>query len=137
MAEIQRVYCDLARSDNINGKEEKMKELKDNYAKALNEAQPERPTKILFVGNPGVGKSTILNGHARELIFKAGVSFGGGLTFQLDQKTIKHITYMDTPGLADVKLRKQAAEAITQALRMGGHFKIFFVVTLEAARLRP
>merc|ERR1712226_530021 len=34
-------------------------------------------------------------------------------------------------------LRKQAAAAITEALQKGGVFKIFFVVTLEAGRVKP
>lgn len=44
---------------------------------------------------------------------------------------------MDTPGLADIKLRKQAAKAITEALKRDGNYQIFFVLTLEAGRIRP
>lgn len=44
---------------------------------------------------------------------------------------------MDTPGLADIKLRKQAAKAITEALKRDGNYQIFFVITLEAGRIRP
>ena len=44
---------------------------------------------------------------------------------------------MDTPGLSDIKLRKQAAEAITTALKQGGTYQVFFVITLEAGRVRP
>ena len=45
--------------------------------------------------------------------------------------------YLDTPGLADIKLRQAAASAITEALRRNGSYQIFFVVTLSAGRLRP
>ena len=40
---------------------------------------------------------------------------------------------MDTPGLADTKLRKAAGEAIYSALTASprANFKIFFVITLE------
>ena len=44
---------------------------------------------------------------------------------------------MDTPGLCDVEKRKQAAEAITKALKQEGIYKVFFVLTLDHGRLRP
>ena len=60
------------------------------------------------------------------------------MTFQLDIKKHKDgITYLDTPGLADIKLRQQAAEAITKALKQDGIYQVFFVITLEAGRVRP
>ena len=60
------------------------------------------------------------------------------MTFQLDMKKHKDgITYLDTPGLADIKLRQQAAEAITKALKQDGTYQVFFVITLEAGRVRP
>ena len=47
------------------------------------------------------------------------------------------IKYLDTPGLSDIKLRKQAAEAITTALKQGGTYQVFFVISLESGRVRP
>lgn len=55
----------------------------------------------------------------------------------LDKKIKDGIMYLDTPGLADIKMRADAARAITEALRQNGRFQIFFVVTLSAGRLRP
>ena len=47
----------------------------------------------------------------------------------------------DTPGLADLTMAKQAAEAITSALQDGArekrNVKIFFVVTETNGRVRP
>ena len=91
----------------------------------------------LFIGNPGVGKSTLVNCLAQKILFKNGVSIGGGLTYQMEKRDNDGIVYMDIPGLADIKLRKAAAEAITKALRQNGIYQIFFVVTLEAGRVRP
>ena len=90
----------------------------------------------LFIGNLGVGKSTLINCLAEKVLFKNGVSIGGGMTYQLEEKKHNGITFMDTPGLADIKLRKAAAQAITKALKKNGTYQIFFVVTLEAGRVR-
>ena len=59
------------------------------------------------------------------------------MTFELDIKKHNGIKYLDTPGLSDIKLRKQAAAAITEALKQGGTYQVFFVITLEAGRIRP
>ena len=91
----------------------------------------------IFIGNPGVGKSTLANCIAKTALFKSGVNFGKGMTYQLDEKTHNGIKYLDTPGLADIKMRKEAAKAITDGLKKDGLYQIFFVVTLEAGRLRP
>ena len=47
------------------------------------------------------------------------------------------MVYLDTPGLADIKMRQVAAGAITKALKQNGQYQIFFVVVLSAGRLRP
>lgn len=95
-----------------------------------------RPDYRLFIGNPGTGKSTLTNCIARSLLFKSGLGFGSGITFQFDKKKCDGVTYLDTPGLADITLRKQAAAAITKALKQNGTYQVFFVITLEAGRLR-
>ena len=37
------------------------------------------PVKVIAVGNPGSGKSTVLNSLAGEFLFESGVSIGSGL----------------------------------------------------------
>ena len=91
----------------------------------------------LLIGNPGVGKSTLANCMAKTVLFKSGLNFGEGITYKLDEEKHNGVTYLDTPGLADIKLRKKAAIAITEGLRRNGTYQIFFVITLEGGRLRP
>lgn len=92
----------------------------------------------LLIGNPGVGKSTLINGLAGKVVSPSGVSFGSGLTtcLQLYETEPGH-WYGDTPGLDDLNLRRTAAEVITDALKKGGKYKLLFVVTEEEGRVRP
>lgn len=100
-------------------------------------ATPAGGFNYIFVGNPGVGKSTILNGMMKSMKFKSGTNIAEGLTFKLQIERVGPDTYMDTPGLSCIKMRKQAAVAIKEALQKGGLFKVCFLVTLEAGRVRP
>jgi len=101
-----------------------------------------RTKDVIFCGNPGVGKSTLLSSITGE-IFKSGVSWAKGLTQELEWKVSSNLPgyrFADTPGLADAELAKQAGEAITQALtsaQRGNHeVFLFFVVTDNNGRTR-
>jgi len=91
---------------------------------------------IIAVGNPGAGKSTTLNYLAGEVLFKSGDSFGGGLTSELNVGVSRDSNWIfyDTPGLADLGLRKAAGKAISKALREGGTYRIFFFISQDAGR---
>lgn len=117
-------------------------------------------TTTILIGNPGVGKSTILNcllGRVAE--FHSGVCFGGGLSKLIQVfEAPDGSKFVDTPGLSNTKMMHEAATEIEKALRSGGTFKVctkrefifvcikkqfinyekvFFVLTLEAGRVRP
>lgn len=97
-------------------------------------------TNIIMLGNPGSGKSTILNGLTKKetdgVLFSSGTSIGMGKTRALQQEFVDGVVYIDAPGLADINMRKLAAKEITEGLKQEGNYKIFFVITLESGRLR-
>ena len=90
---------------------------------------------VIAIGNPGTGKSTILNCLAEEVLFKSGVGYGGGVTQELEIKQNRNGRFMDTPGFADSGLREVAAMAISEALQQKGGQKLLFFVTTQNGRV--
>lgn len=102
-----------------------------------------RPAMVV-IGNPGSGKSTMLNRYAGSPKFGAGFHASTGLTSELQTSELtdaqgRKSLLMDTPGLADIdpEKRESAAAAIFNALMMVEDVRVFFVVTLQAGRIRP
>jgi GTP-binding protein EngB required for normal cell division len=92
---------------------------------------------ILFCGNPGVGKSTLCNSIFGRKVFDSGLSFGTGLTTTKQEHIHENKVYIDTPGLEDIEMRKQAGLEIEEALKKNKNYKIVFVATFENGRIRP
>jgi len=96
------------------------------------------PTRLILVGNPGVGKSTTLNGLVGKAVFASGFSCN---SLTRENQSITHMgnIFVDTPGLSDYSTNEKAADEITKALRnnaMNGNMKLIFVVKLECGRVR-
>lgn len=95
--------------------------------------------RIVFAGNPGRGKSSLLNCLIGKAVFKSGISIGEGMTYRMEEWQTEdgRCVYYDTPGLNDIARRKDAAEAIREALRQGGNYVLMFIWTLDNGRARP
>lgn len=91
---------------------------------------------IALVGNPGTGKSTILNGLVGASVFSSGISFGTGRTTRLQQHSHNDRFYFDTPGLDDIDKRKEAGEELDRLLQKDMSLKIIFVVVAMSGRIR-
>lgn len=97
---------------------------------------------VIVVGDPGAGKSTILNGlvgtaaRGPRMPFRSGLSVASGRTIALQTDVVGGVRYSDTPGLDDVALKRQAAAAIANAVCLGGAVRLLFVLTMEAGRVR-
>lgn len=100
-------------------------------------------TRCADASPPGTGKSTLLNGIFGETRFEAGRATKGpnaglGITTKVQREWLSaSVCYGDTPGLDDVRKRKEAAAAIEQALRQNGDYRLIFVVALRAGRVQP
>jgi len=92
----------------------------------------------IFCGNPGGGKSTLLNSFFGRKVFESGVSIGKRLTTVLQtEKDSAGNNWADTPGLNDPKIRDKAAAEISKGLKLGGLYRLVFVVLIDAGRVRP
>ncbi|KAJ3059140.1 hypothetical protein HDU98_004832 [Podochytrium sp. JEL0797] len=82
------------------------------------------PQVVMLLGNPGSGKSTLLNGLVGEAKFQSGVSYGKGVTSTTSSVQVGNTLYVDTPGLADIKMRDQASAEITKALNQTREYRL-------------
>lgn len=97
---------------------------------------------IIFAGNPGAGKSTLMNIFSNKLLFKSGYSDGTGITtksrpeYFFDKRLGRPVVLYDTPGITDAVTLEDTIKETSEAIREKKFFSIIFVVTLEAGSTR-
>lgn len=94
--------------------------------------------KIMMIGNPGVGKSLVLNGlvGTEPARFQSGLSDDGkGVTRKCQTVLIGDTEYSDSPGLADAGSAEECAKEIERSLKEPRDYKIFFIVRVQSGRV--
>lgn len=72
--------------------------------------------KVVFVGNLGSEKSTLLNSLLRKAHFASGLLIGTGLTRRKEINYESSTMYVDTPGLDDFMAYNVAAREIYRSV---------------------
>ena len=91
---------------------------------------------IVFVGNPGSGKSTILNSCVGRIISSSGPAISFVHKRKFHSHRIGNVVYSDTPGLDDVRYKKYNAEVLSGIITRHNSLKLILVIVLEAGRVR-
>ena len=90
--------------------------------------------KIITIGRPSVGKSSVLNTLAGDKLFETGKKEGSiNQTYQ--KKSKDNVIYLDTPGF--LVFDDKTAEKICEKLQEGGKYKVLFLVTEKNGRIKP
>jgi GTP-binding protein EngB required for normal cell division len=89
---------------------------------------------LVFIGNPGVGKSSLINALVGKDIAHSGLSLSG-ITTKIQQIEHEGLILIDTPGLADIEFQEQASLEIEKSLKFSGLYRIFFVINIKSGRI--
>ena len=106
-------------------------------AEELNKAQS---IHVVVSGNPGVGKSTILNSILGRYHFTAGVSGdGAGVTSQVTKVRYDYdgIYLVDTPGVSEVARSSDNMKTLINAISAQVKAKVMFIMTVDTGRIKP
>jgi GTP-binding protein EngB required for normal cell division len=96
-------------------------------------------TTVVLIGNPGVGKSTLLNILGGN--FESGFSLVGGLTKDVTTADVtlqgRQLRLVDMPGINETALETTEAnlKLLQEQLNNGGSYVLFFVISPRNGRV--
>jgi GTP-binding protein EngB required for normal cell division len=99
--------------------------------------------QVVVSGNPGVGKSTVLNSILGREHFVSDISHdGAGVTKQISlvrgpRNTGFSYILVDTPGISEVARQGDNMKMLIKAISGRVNTKVLFIVTEEAGRVKP
>ena len=96
--------------------------------------------QVVVSGNPGVGKSTVLNSILGREHFVSDISHdGAGVTKEISQVWGPDFSYLlvDTPGISEVARQGDNMKMLIKAISGRVNTKVLFVVTEDAGRVKP
>ena len=91
--------------------------------------------QVVVSGNPGVGKSTVLN----SILGREHFHDGAGVTKEISQVWGPDFSYLlvDTPGISEVARQGDNTKMLIKAISGRVNTKVLFVVTEDAGRVKP
>lgn len=104
--------------------------------KTMFRTPPKDIPRIVFTGNPGSGKSTILNSIIGKKLYQSGASLGGGKTKNATYYKYRGRLLTDTPGLSDAEDPDDACKQLQSALSNIDSLRMVHVITLEGGSVR-
>jgi len=126
----------IASQDSSSG----LTPLKRRRLLAAGNTDEEAKMYFVVIGQPGVGKSTILGGFFKSSDCEFGHTTGDGMTIKItrvNHPTEPNFVGLDLPGLEDANPanRQQFAAELRTALSQKGSYQIVFVIKENAGRL--
>ena len=91
--------------------------------------------RVTTAGNPGVGKSYILNALIGEVKFKSGKALTS-VTDAVQEHKKGNVIYVDVPGLLEPVHLERNKKGVKDALTKDSNYLVLFVMTLQAGRVQ-
>lgn len=89
----------------------------------------------IFIGFPGVGKSTLINCLERRVLFESGGNDEKVMKDPLQKKQGRGITYLEIPIQNDIEWIRKAAKTIKDVVQTNVKYQIFFVVKTKSKKI--
>ena len=91
---------------------------------------------VIFIGCPGVGKSTLINCLEQTVMFDSGTSYEKSREDQIQKKEHKGTIYVEVSIKNDAEWINAAAKRVQNLMEKRKSYQIFFVVKTKTRKIR-